>query len=55
MTVAPDRENYICLTTRKPKIAKFVEGDNHRRYHESLSNLTPADVYVGRGQDILPE
>jgi len=26
-----------------------------RRYHESLNNLTPADVWLGRGQTILLE
>ena len=28
---------------------------NHRRYHESLDNCTPADVYYGRHQQVLSE
>lgn len=28
---------------------------NYRRYHESLDNLTPADVYFGLGETILME
>ncbi|MCH9665313.1 MAG: transposase [Gammaproteobacteria bacterium] len=31
----------------------FVDYYNYERYHESLNNLTPADVYYGRGQSIL--
>ena len=34
-------------------VAAFVGYYNHHRYHESLDNLTPADVYYGRGQTIL--
>jgi transposase InsO family protein len=37
------------------QIDAFIAHYNHRRYHESLSNLTPADVYFGRGQTILLE
>ena len=37
------------------QVARFIEHYNHRRYQESLQNLTPADVYFGRGQTILLE
>jgi putative transposase len=30
-----------------------VEYYNHERYHELLKNLTPPDVYYGRGQAVL--
>jgi putative transposase len=46
-------ENYYLPGDLEAQIAAFVEHYNHRRYHESLSNLTPADVYLGRGQTIL--
>ncbi len=46
-------ENYYLPGDLERAVAAFVEHYNHRRYHESLDNLTPADVYFGRGQRIL--
>ena len=46
-------ENYYLPSDLETRIGAFVERYNHRRYHESLGNLTPADVYFGRGQAIL--
>ena len=43
-------ENYYLPGDLKAHIDRFVDHYNHRRYHESLRNLTPADVYFGRGQ-----
>ncbi|WP_306045141.1 IS3 family transposase [Nioella sp. MMSF_3534] len=48
-------ENYYLPGDLRNQIDAFVEHYNHRRYHESLQNLTPADVYFGRGQTILKQ
>jgi transposase InsO family protein len=46
-------ENYYLPGDLQAQIEAFVADYNHRRYHESIDNLTPADVYFGRGQTIL--
>lgn len=46
-------ENYFFPADLKAQIEAFVDHYNHQRYHESINNLTPADVYFGRGQAIL--
>jgi transposase InsO family protein len=48
-------ENYYLPGALERQVAAFVEHYNHGRYHESLGNLTPADVYLGRGEAILLE
>jgi len=48
-------ENYYLPGQLERRIEQFVTYYNTRRYHESLNNLTPQDVYLGRGQIILNE
>ncbi len=48
-------ENYFLPCDLNASIERFVTHYNHHRYHESLGNLTPADVYFGRGETILLE
>jgi putative transposase len=48
-------DNYYLPGALEAEVGSFVSDYNYRRYHESLGNLTPADVYFGRGQTILLE
>lgn len=38
-------EHYYLRGDLRQKIGALIEHDNHCRCHESLRNLTPADVY----------
>ena len=46
-------ENYYLPGDLEAQIGAFIEHYNTRRYHESLGNVTPADVYRGKAQSIL--
>jgi len=48
-------ENYFSPADLEAQIETFVDHYNHRRYHESINNLTPANVYFGRSQSILKQ
>ena len=46
-------ENYYLPGDLEAQIGNFIEHYNNRRYHESLGNVTPADVYLGRAASII--
>lgn len=48
-------DNYYFTSELEEQLQKFVSYYNHERYHESLNNLTPADVFYGRGEEIFDE
>ncbi len=46
-------KDYYLPSELEGQLHRFVSYYNHNRYHESIDNLTPADVYYGRGEAIL--
>lgn len=48
-------EHYYLPEELKVRIQEWVDYYNHHRYHESLENLTPADVFAGRREEKLKQ
>ncbi len=48
-------EHYYLPVDLERRVAAFVAQYNYARHHESLANLTPADVYFGRAETLLLE
>jgi transposase InsO family protein len=46
-------QNYYSPSGLKKTLAEFVEYYNNERYLESLNNLTPADIYFGKFEEVL--
>ena len=44
---------YGCPTQLKAEVGKFISYYNKSRYHESLGNVTPDDVFYGRREKIV--
>jgi len=48
-------DNYYIPEELERRLMEFVDYYNNHRYHESLKNLKPVGVYLGRGEKILQE
>jgi putative transposase len=48
-------ESYYLPSELERQVAAFVEHYNQARYHQSLHNLMPDDVYFGGAERILLE
>jgi len=46
-------QHYYSPSELERAISEWVEYYNDQRYHESLDNVTPADVYFGRDKEVL--
>ena len=46
-------ENYYSPDELMDQVDLFVDHYNNNRYHEALNNLTPTDVYYGKGREVL--
>lgn len=48
-------DNYYSPEELEYALTDFVNYYNNHRYHESLNNLTTADVFFGRAEEKLKE
>jgi transposase InsO family protein len=48
-------ESYYLPGDLEAQIEAFVDHYNYQRYHESINNVTPADVYFRRDKAILKQ
>ena len=46
-------DNYYSPDELRVRLAEFIDYYSNHRYHESLNNLTPADVFFGKERKIL--
>ena len=48
----PELAYYFCPSELEKAVVQWVKYYNESRFHESLDNLTPRDVYLGQGEKI---
>lgn len=46
-------QHYYSPSELESAISEWVEYYNNQCYHESLDNITPADVYFGRDKEVI--